>query len=167
MATQDTIKILQWGRPTSGLRGTDTQLPISILAGFLSNQWLSEHHLDLIGLCLNAPPDIVVEASLATTVKGLVGKTVEQVLAVQPLGQLQEEVQSGQCKRIFFPTNINNVHWVVFCVCTASRTIYYSMPTSSCIRPPAHRPAMDIQETLVRVTADDGGKRLSSIYEVT
>lgn len=129
-AAQDAIKTIKWGRPTSGLRGTDARSPIGILALFLSLRWLAERHLDLIGLCLSAPPDVVVEVSLATTVKALVGKTTEQILAVTPLDRLRQEVQAGRCKRIFFPTNIDNVHWVAFCVCTTTKTIRYGMRMS-------------------------------------
>lgn len=119
------IGTIQWGRSVSGLRGSDARSRIGLLAGFLSLQWLSERHLDLLGLCLNAPPDVVVEVSLATVVKALEGRSTEQVLAVPELAQLQRQVEAGQCDRIFFPSNINNIHWVAYCVNTRTRTISY------------------------------------------
>lgn len=126
-AARTLIATVQWGRPTSGLRGSDARSPIGILATLLSNQWLSERHLDIIGRCLNAPPDIVVEASLATTVKALEGKSSEDITAVPELERLRKEVDEGRCNRIFFPTNINNTHWIVFCVNIKTRTIAYGV----------------------------------------
>jgi hypothetical protein len=122
------IQTIQWGRPTSGLK-YDSRSPIGLLAVFLSFQWLAERHIDLIGLCLTSPPDVVVEASLALDVMRL---GIEPTMVTPPaLVRLQEEHLAGRCNRIFFPTNIDNSHWIAFCVDIPLMSISYGTCTYS------------------------------------
>ena len=121
---------LAWGEDLRVLGAATTT---DALARLLSDQWLHDEAVDMLTTNLANRVLANPELSCNTIVTTLAFQHCVMATYVHgcPIEQdsmhhaLKARLVDGQKKRLFFPINVDNNHWVAFCVNFVDRTISY------------------------------------------
>ena len=147
------IEGLEWGTTVWPLVESSTM--VGLLAELLSTRWVRDRHLDLWGIYLthcagDQARDYYIAGVLTSQLlKDLPAEKdkkkpwTHQGMLVETLDMVIRE----KYQRVLLPANINNNHWILFCIDFVKRSIIYGMthqPTMyECVyspRPWARRP---------------------------
>ncbi|KAJ3007533.1 hypothetical protein NUW54_g3516 [Trametes sanguinea] len=103
---------LAWGVDLRVLGAATTTETLSML---LSDKWLDDEMIDML---------VTDIANRALGIPSISATTVVTTLAFQH-STLKVRLMEGAKKRLFFPANIDNCHWIAFCIDFESETISY------------------------------------------
>ena len=116
---------IPWGLRLWSLTSHDKETRIGHLAGLLSDEWLSERHIDTISSYLNSrawnkpesrPTSLVAGLDLQIYLSANARATAETIRAHKGLGTYVEQISDHRYSRVFIPANVGGNHWIVFSV---------------------------------------------------
>jgi hypothetical protein len=118
-----------WGRKVSG--ATETDIPLGILAEFISDQWLRERHFDMATSWMRDRGGVRSRwwygpVYFASLIQQLPAPS-KQVPAEYPraLKDCYHSIREGAFDRLVFPAHINGNHWIAFRVDLTERSFCY------------------------------------------
>ena len=125
---------IPWGLRLWSLVSHDKETRIGHLAGLLSDEWLSERHIDTVSSYLNSQAQKGPESRLTSLVAGLdlqfylsasARATAETIRAHKGLEAYAKQIYDHRYSRVFIPANVGGNHWVLFSVDFKKNTIEY------------------------------------------
>ena len=129
---------IPWGMTIWALAGADSSSHIGVLAGLLSTNWLGGRHLDTLASYLNFRASRggkgmgecwVGDVHFSTCLKGVYRTTKKKISSSWDLNMYREKITTQGCKRLLFPANLNNNHWIVFSVDLVKNQFNYGLPS--------------------------------------
>ena len=112
-----------WGTRTWVLAGADSLSHVGVIARLLSTDWLGERNLNTLASYLNfragkgqkdARECWVGDTYFAICLKKFYGATKLAISTDCDLSKYQEMITMDGYKRLFFPANLDNNHWIAF-----------------------------------------------------
>ncbi|KAF9779588.1 hypothetical protein BJ322DRAFT_1167867 [Thelephora terrestris] len=122
---KDLMERVPWGTKIWALTGADSLSFVGVLAQLLSTEWLRERHLDTLASYFNfyvskdkkvAGECWIGDVYLSVCVKRVYRASKAVIHADRDLSSYGEKIAPHGYKRLLFPANLNNNHWIVFSV---------------------------------------------------
>ena len=119
------LENVPWGLRLWSLTSHDKETRIGHLAGLLSDEWLSERHIDTISSYLNSraqegpesrPTSLVAGLDLQIYLSASARATAESIRAHEGLRTYTKKISDHCYSRVFVPANVRGNHWIVFSV---------------------------------------------------
>jgi len=129
---------IPWGMRIWALTGAESSSFVGVLARLLSTDWLRERHLDTLGSYLNfrASEDgegrtgyWVGDVYFSTCLKRVYRATRATIRADWDLKKYRDGITACGSKRLLFPANLDNNHWVTFGVDFEKQEFCYGAPS--------------------------------------
>ena len=138
---------IPWGTRLWVLVGADSSSFVGVLAKLLSDNWLVERHLDTLISYLNfragedrkgAGECWVGDVYFSACLKRFYRATKKAISTDWDLNKYKDAITAHGYKRLLFPANLNNTHWIAFSVdlekkefCFGTPSYHFGMNTGS------------------------------------
>jgi hypothetical protein len=138
--SRELMKKIPWGTRIWALTGADSSSVVGVLSRLLSTEWVRERHLDTLASYLNfrarrdkkgAEECWVGDVYLSICLKEVYRVTKQSINDNWDLNKYREAVTGHGYKRLLFPTNLNNNHWIVFGVDLVKNDFCYGASSHS------------------------------------
>lgn len=132
------MRQIPWGMRIWALTGAESSSFVGVLAKLLSTNWLRERHLDTFSSYLNfcAREDgkgraawWVGDVYLSTCLKRVYREVQTSIHADWDLNKYRDEITTHGYKRLLFPANLDNNHWITFGVDLERKEFRYGAPS--------------------------------------
>jgi len=134
---RDLMGRIPWGMRVWALAGADSSSFVGVLARLLSTGWLGERHLDTLASYLNfrASRDRkgtgecwVGDVYLSIRLKEVYRAAKKSISDDWDLKKYRDTITTNGYKRLLFPANLNDNHWIVFSVDLIKHEFRYGAP---------------------------------------
>ena len=128
------LEKIPWGLKLWSLVSHDKETRVGHLAGLLSDEWLSERHIDTISSYLNfraqkgpesRPTSLVAGLDLQIYLSASARATAEMIRGHEGLRAYARQISDHCYSRVFIPANVGGNHWLVFSVDFEENKIEY------------------------------------------